>query len=550
MPQTINSELALQIINNAYLKLKAHEKEINNLNVFPVPDGDTGTNMLLTMNAVVSALGSHKSIPLPELAEIATKSALMGARGNSGVILSQIIKGFFKPVKEDNIQELGLREIVRCFESSREAAYRAVNKPVEGTMLTIIARASAAAKKLKKKRNITIEQLFEGIVKESEIALQETPEMLPILKSAGVVDAGGLGLVVILKAALDTISGRFLPAEEVFEFGEKLPELGQELAPEEIGYTFCTEVLVTSETMQHDLAVEFLNSLGDSVLVIKDGDVVKAHVHTDKPLDVLNYFNSFGEFIDIKVNNMRLQTEEANRMREEKLKQEIEPQEKVETLKTAIVAVVQGEGLKQLFKSIGCSEIVEGGQTMNPSAEVILRAIEKAPSSQVFVLPNNKNIILAAEQAAKMSSKSVKVITSKSIQQGFQAVLVYNPEADFEENERKMLKAINEVISVNITRSVRDATINGQKIKEGDYLGIIDGEIVESGNDLALVLVKTLEKAITDEVSFMTVFAGKELSQDDLENIDLIFSRNFPDLEHEIKYGGQEHYQILLAIER
>lgn len=524
-----------------YIKLS--EQEINNLNVFPVPDGDTGTNMLLTLNSVAAALETLKTDSLPEVAEAATKAALLGARGNSGVILSQIIKGFFVPVKEKAVNEIDARLLIECFEKARTTAYRAVKKPVEGTMLTVIRAAAESVQRLKRNRKLNLETVAEEAFKAAAAALQQTPEMLDILKQAGVVDAGGLGLVKIFEALLDTVNEKpFQESQSVLK--QSAGTVFTSIPEEEINFTYCTELLIKSDLINTDASIEYLNQRGDSVLVIRDADIVKIHVHTDVPLEVLNHFNSMGEIIDVKINNMKAQTEEANKNR--RLQAETKEQKK----DIALVAVAQGQGLIDIFRSLGVDEVVEGGQTMNPSSSEILDAIEKAPSDRVIVIPNNKNIILACEQAASMTEKKVEIIPATTIQQGLQAVLNYNPARTFEENVQAMMEALEEVTSVALTRAVRNSQINGIKISEGDYIGIVEGEIVESGHDLSLVLVKTLEKAQADDASFITIFTGREIKPEEQKKIAAIIENNFPDTDYEIKYGGQDHYQLLLAIER
>lgn len=530
-------------LNISYELIKLNEQEINNLNVFPVPDGDTGTNMLLTLSSVVSSIESDSIATLVQLAEAATKSALLGARGNSGVILSQVIKGFFLPVKEQNLQQIDAKSLIKCLESARQTAYRAVKKPVEGTMLTIIRYAADSISKMKKSRNVSMADVIQEAYRNAVFALQKTPEMLDVLKEAGVIDAGGLGLVKILEALKAIIL-----EEKSTELSSKLeiasPVEFTSIPSEKINYTFCTEFLILSETLDVDSTNEFLNSQGDSVLVIKDENIVKIHVHTNKPIELLNHFKNFGEFLDVKINNMRFQTEETNKIRKER-KNKTKFEKPI-----GIVAVAQGDGIIEIFKSLGVDRIVEGGQTMNPSSKEILSAIEDAPSNNVIVLPNNKNVILACEQASALSKKNVIILPTKSIQQGLQAMLAFNPVLSVEENHKNMMESLNEVVSVALTKAIRDSNINGLRIQKGDYLGLIDGKIVESGMNLKLVLVKTLKKAGIDEASFVTVLLGKDLEDRDRELIPSIIEKNFPDIEFDVKHGGQDNYPILAAIER
>ncbi|MCX8010226.1 MAG: DAK2 domain-containing protein, partial [Ignavibacteria bacterium] len=435
-------------LNLSYDLIKLNEQEINNLNVFPVPDGDTGTNMLLTLSSVVSSIESDSVATLVQLADAATKSALLGARGNSGVILSQVIKGFFLPVKEQNLQQIDAKSLIKCLESARQTAYRAVKKPVEGTMLTIIRYAADSISKMKKSKNVSMADVIQEAYRSAVFALQKTPEMLDVLKEAGVIDAGGLGLIKILEALKAIIL-----EEKSTELSSKLeiasPVEFTSIPSEKINYTFCTEFLILSEALDVDSTNEFLNSQGDSVLVIKDENIVKIHVHTNKPIELLNHFKNFGEFLDVKINNMRFQTEETNKIRMER-KNETKFEKPV-----GIVAVAQGDGIIEIFKSLGVDRIVEGGQTMNPSSKEILSAIEDTPSNNVIVLPNNKNVILACEQASALSKKNVIILPTKSIQQGLQAMLAFNPVLSVEENQKNMMESINEVVSVALTKAIR-----------------------------------------------------------------------------------------------
>jgi hypothetical protein len=541
----IFAEDVISMLQTAYEYLRSSVDEINNLNVFPVPDGDTGTNMLLTLGSVVTALEAKKPVDFPAIAETATQAALLGARGNSGVILSQIVKGLFTPLKEGSFSSLGVRELATCFETASQTAYRAIAKPVEGTILTVIRKTAEAAKKLKKKRKMDLPQMLDLLVDAAEQALRETPELLPVLKEAGVIDAGGLGLVLIVIAFRDYLNDSI---DEASLQKHRVGSLQKTFSQEEINFTYCTEILLRSNILDIDLATSYLNSKGDSVIAIRDDEVIKIHVHTDVPAEVINHFASFGDFIDIKVNNMRLQTEEANRKRESG-QPEIRTAQKKER-KISIVAVSQGEGLKEIFRSLSADIVVEGGQTMNPSSKELLDAIESAPSDNVIVLPNNRNIILSAEQAAALSKKNVQIIPSKTIQQGLQALLNFNEEFSLEQNTERMKKALNEVVSIDITRSVKDSTLNGLKIEKDDYIGILDNNIVAANKDLVLTLVKTLEKASADDASFITIFTGKDLADEEIEIIKATIEKNFPDVEFEVKFGGQHHYPLFIALER
>lgn len=518
------------LLEHAYRAVAEKEQEINDLNVFPVPDGDTGTNMLLTLKAVIDAIHDVRPGSLQEIADTCTRAALLGARGNSGVILSQIIKGFMMDWKDKEV--LTPRDIIKSFENARNIAYRAVNKPVEGTILTVLKDAAEAARKFRRRRNLTFEQLSEAVLQESLASLQRTPELLPVLREAGVVDAGGYGLVIIFEAVHSALTGKKAISVDT---GKKA--VITDSAVEEITYTFCTEILLRSSSIDTEAAENFLNRLGDSVLVINEDGIVKIHVHTDVPVEVLSHFSRFGEIVDIKVNNMRLQTEEKKR--------EKTPQKEV-----GIVAVCQGDGLKEIFSSLGVDVLVDGGQTMNPSSEEILKAIENTGARKVIVLPNNKNIVLAAEQAATIADCEVFIVPTKSVQQGIQSLLAYNPERSVEENVRVMNDSINDVISISITRAVRDSSINGLHIRAGNYIGLADGEIIAAGSSLKDVLLNTLQHCGAADASFITIFTGADLPEQEAGEIKEVIENRYPDIDYEIKYGGQPYYPLLAAIEK
>lgn len=521
------------MFKTAHSYLKHSEQEINNLNVFPVPDGDTGTNMLLTVNSVMDSLKSETPDNLQELGEIFTKSALLGARGNSGVILSQIIKGFCLPW--DNLDKISPRNIIECFEKATEIAYRAVKKPVEGTILTVLKDTSHALKKNRRSRNLAIDKVFEIAMEESEKSLQKTPELLDILKEAGVVDAGGYGLVVLLRGFYAGYKGEeiTLPREEsIAEFtGRK----------RDFKYTYCTELLVDGQFVDKDLAENFLSTIGDSILLITDKNITKIHVHTNDPSDVLGYFQKFGHLFDIKINNMKKQAREKAKSTEQKTQKEKE---------FSVVSVAQGLGLSKVFKSLGSEMVVNGGQTMNPSAEAILDAINAVNSDNIIVLPNNKNVILAAEQAANLSQKNVIVVPSQTIQQGLQALLSYNPSVNLETNVQNLINSTKDVISVNITKAIKNSTVSGKKIKKGDYIALVDGEIKYSGNNLLKTTVQSLKKPDIEEASFVTVFFGNNLEKEIRSDIQEILTDKFSKIEFDFQDGEQPDYELLIAIEK
>lgn len=517
-----------KMIKTAFLFLKDNQQAINDLNVYPVPDGDTGTNMYLTMKSVIEAIQEKDPQTLKELGEIMTHHSLLGARGNSGVILSQIIRGFCLSWKD--LDELKPQDFIMCLEKANEIAYKAVSKPVEGTMLTVLRETTEELKKIRRFKDLDYETIFESALVAAERSLKNTPELLPILKESGVVDAGGYGILILLKGAYAGYLGKEISAA-VEEF-EKVGNLPLE---EEVNYTYCTEVLVDSGSIDTKMSESYLQNLGDSVLVVSDGITTRAHVHTDKPADVLSYFMNFGQLLDVKINNMRIQAKE----RTERLKEE--PQ--------AVVSISVGEGFKEIFKSLGASVVLNGGQSFNPSTQQIIKAIEDAPSKNVILLPNNKNIVMTGEQAAKSSRKNVKLIPTRTIQQGIKAMFAYNPDLDFEENIRRMGSAFDDITSVAITKAIRSSTLNGVRIKEGDYIGLIENEVVTTGSDITTVYLETVKRALTNNHSFITIFFGSSVSDELKDQIYKVSQKELSEYELEFKDGGQSQYDLLISIE-
>lgn len=518
----------ITFLNSSYQLLKSKQGEINDLNVFPVPDGDTGTNMYLTMKTVMENIEQRSPHDLKSLADVLTHAALMGARGNSGVILSQIIRGFCLPWKD--LEELTPKDFIICMEKATEISYKAVRKPVEGTMLTVIRETSESLRKLKKSKNLTFEKIFETAMLASEQSLKRTPELLQVLKDAGVVDAGGYGLVIMIKGAYSGFLG-----EEISLAAEELEKAELLAVTEEINFTYCTEILVGSSEIKKDKAETFLEKIGDSVLVVSDDIATRVHVHTDEPGKVLDHFKEFGPLIDVRINNMREQTKERS--------------EKIKKLPQTVVTVSNGDGLKDIFKSLGASVVVNGGQTMNPSTEELLIAIDKAPSEKVILLTNNKNIVLAGEQAIATSKKEVILIPTRTIQQGIQAMLSYNPVIDFKANAENMKQAAEEVTSVSVTKAVRDSNVKGLSVTKGNYIGMLEDEIVVAEKDLIKAYENTIKKAITDEHSFATLFFGKDLGETKKDKIKKLSEKSFPHIDFEFKEGGQSHYHVLISIE-
>ncbi len=534
-------------------RLQEHAEFVNSLNVFPVPDGDTGTNMNLSMISGAKAVSDSTSEKVGELANHLSKGLLMGARGNSGVILSQLFRGFAKQILE--VETLNAKDLAAAFTHGVETAYKAVMKPVEGTILTV-ARVGAEHGEKKAAESADCVAVMTAVVKGAKRALDKTPDMLPVLKEVGVVDSGGQGLLFIYEGFLSVLNGEYIP-ESHFETPAEMDEMinaehhrsvqGQ-LATEDITFGYCTEIMVkigegptVDSEFDYDTFRNYLNELGDSLLVVNDDEIIKVHVHTEHPGEVMNYGQKFGSLVKVKVDNMRLQHESL-------LEHDAAPVKK-SRVPYGIIAIAAGSGVQELFKSLGANYVISGGQTMNPSTEDILKAIEEVNAEQVILLPNNKNIFMAADQAAEVAKIPVVVVPSKTISQGMTAMLAFNAQLDLRENQTAMIEMLASVVSGSITHAIRDTTIDGLAIAEGDFLGMVDGKIVVSKKDLLEVALETLEQMIDEETEIVTIIIGEEGSQEEAEKMeDALLAMN-DELEIEIHMGDQPVYPYLFAAE-
>ena len=528
--------------------LENHRDEIDAMNVFPVPDGDTGKNMSLTMRGAANAVEEYASLPLDQLAQKVATGMLKSARGNSGVILSQLVRGMAKGMEhKEQIRADQLGEIMR---EAVKAAYGAVMKPTEGTILTV-SKASAIGALRAARSETTVEGVFRRMVEYAKNALEKTPDMLPKLKEAGVVDAGGAGLVYILEGML-----YYLEHDEVIERKAAAPgemekrPAGADLLPEEITFGYCTEFMIEKKN-DAGFCEDFkkqIAPLGDCMLVIDDFEVVKVHIHTDHPGQVLEAALELGALNDIKIDNMRYQHNER-----------IRGSEKTEVAKPAqprrpyaILSVASGAGLAHVMREMGAAAIIEGGQTMNPSAGDILEAAQQANSDTVYVLPNNKNIILAAQQAANMDdSLNIKVVPTTSIPQGIAALMAFDAERDVEKNLEAMQDAAEQVVTGQVTYAVRDSESNGMEIREGDFMGIIDGTIAVTGEDVQQVARQTAVAMCADDTELVTIYYGKQTDEDEAQTLAEELEELLDEKEIEVSLleGGQEVYAYILAAE-
>ncbi|MBL1228346.1 DAK2 domain-containing protein [Enterococcus sp. BWB1-3] len=539
-------------------RLHVNAEYVNSLNVFPVPDGDTGTNMNLSMTSGAKAVADSRSEKVGELATALSKGLLMGARGNSGVILSQLFRGFSKHIPD--VVTLNAADLAAAFTHGVETAYKAVMKPVEGTILTVSREAARSGERKAKETDDCIE-VMEAVVKGAKRALAKTPDLLPVLKEVGVVDSGGQGLLFIYEGFLESLSGKYDP-EAVYEptpaemdemvNAEHHRSVQGQMATEDIHFGYCTEIMVQigeGPTVDSDFDYEtfrnYLNELGDSLLVVNDDEIIKVHVHTEHPGEVMNYGQKFGSLVKVKVDNMRLQHETIL----EHDQQGVAAPAKKERVPYAVIAIAAGKGVQELFRSLGVSYIISGGQTMNPSTEDILKAVKEVNADQVIILPNNKNIFMAADQAAEVAEVPVAVVPSKTISQGMTAMLAFNDQQKLEENKASMTDMLESVVSGQVTTAVRDTTIDNVEIKKDDYLGMIDGKIVISEPDMFKASLDTLNRMIDEDTEIITIIVGEDGTLAEAEKLSEAITSEHEDLETEIHEGDQPVYPYLFSAE-
>ena len=543
MQKVINGALLRKMIIGGASLLEQNKKLVDSLNVFPVPDGDTGTNMFLTMKSAVNEVNNCMNNNLDSLCEAFAKGALRGARGNSGVITSQIIKGFCSVLK--TVTEINTKTFAKAIQEGANVAYKAVTKPKEGTILTVI-RVMAESAVDAAKRNATFENFFKIVLEKGEEILQQTPEMLPVLKKAGVVDAGGRGLIVIFTGFYKVLLGEEL--DFVFE-DAPVQATVEDVVPDlnnipEIEFGYCTEFMIINmhkKTTEADIDKlrEKLMQIGDSVLCIGDLLLVKVHVHTNQPNIALGYALELGELFNLKIENMREQNRELKR----------KAQQQVDLKEHGMVAVAPGKGIADLFKDLYVDQMIEGGQTMNPSAADIASAADKIPAKNVFVFPNNKNIILAAEQAKGLTTKNLRVIPSKSVPEGISAALAFNPEGTVEENEEAMIASLQNVKSGSVTYAVRSTHVDGFDLSVGEIIGLDDKAILSKGTLVGPTTEALIEKLITDSAVNITLFYGEDIKEEEAVALQEKLATKYPDCEVTAIYGGQPVYYYIISIE-
>ncbi len=555
--KAINGRQFQSMVQVGANRLNQNAEYVNSLNVFPVPDGDTGTNMDLSMTSGAKAVREATTEHVGELTKILSKGLLMGARGNSGVILSQIFRGFSKKVESKDV--LTAQDLADAFKNGMETAYKAVMKPVEGTILTVSRGAAIGAEKKAKESDDCLEVLEAALVGAKK-ALAKTPDMLPVLKEVGVVDSGGQGLVYIYEGFLESLSGKVVESDVYQPSPAQMEDMINaehhrgvqgHMATEDITFGYCTEIMVrigdgptVDSEFDYDEFRNYLNEIGDSLLVVADDEIIKVHVHTEQPGEVMNYGQKFGSLIKIKVDNMRVQHET---LLDEQTT--TAPVAKKERTPYGIISVAAGNGLQELFKSMGVNYMISGGQTMNPSTEDILTAIDAVNAEKVIILPNNKNIFMAADQAAEVSEVPAIVIPSKTVSQGMTALLGFNDQATLEENQTNMLEMLNGVTSGQVTTAVRDTSIDGVEIKTDDNLGMVEGKIVVSTPSRFDASEATLKQMITEDTEIVTILIGEEGTQEEASLLEAAILEIDGDLEVEIHQGDQPVYPYLFAAE-
>ena len=550
---TINAEMVAKMFLGGAKNLEAKKEWINELNVFPVPDGDTGTNMTLTIMSAAREVGGMEQIEMGELAKAISSGSLRGARGNSGVILSQLLRGFTKGIKE--YKELDAVLIANAMEKGVETAYKAVMKPKEGTILTVARGAADKACELAESAD-DLEMFFRAIIEYADEVLSRTPDMLPVLKEAGVVDSGGQGLVQVLKGAFDAFMGKEIdytieagPAATVTKPGAQ--------AEADIKFGYCTEFIVMlnkgyNEEKEHEFK-SYLESIGDSIVVVSDDDIVKVHVHTNDPGLAIQKALTYGALSRMKIDNMREEHQEklikdAAKLAEQQ-KQEAEAA-KAPKKECGFISVSIGAGIGEIFKGLGVDYLIEGGQTMNPSTEDMLNAIEKVNAQNIFIFPNNKNIILAANQAQSLTKdKNVFVIPTKTVPQGIAALINFVPDRPVEENASAMMEDIENVKTGQVTYAVRDTHIDDKDIHEGDIMGIGDKTILSVGRDIAQTTKDMIAQMVDEDSELISVYYGEDMKEEDANALASWLEKEYPDCDIEVHFGGQPIYYYVVSVE-
>ena len=548
--EKINGLVLAKMIDLGARNLAKNAEKINSLNVFPVPDGDTGTNMNLSMSSGAKETAANTVENIGELGKSFSKGLLMGARGNSGVILSQLFRGMSQYIVDK--KEIDSKEFAAAIQNGVNIAYKAIIKPVEGTILTV-AREAAEAGVKKAESTTSVIEVMEAIYAEAQESLKRTPDLLPILKEVGVVDSGGQGLVCVYQGFVAALKGEEIDGLDAVETNIVDMQFEDDhdmdfMSPEDIVYGFCTEFTVRldkdKKEFDEDQFRKDMSEFGDSLLVISDSEYVKIHVHTETPGEVFNYGQQYGELIKIKSDNMREQHREVLRKQESK-----QVTTSKEVKEQAMISISMGSGLSKVLTSMGVDYVVEGGQTMNPSTEDIMKAIKEVNAKNIYIFPNNKNIQLAAKQAAELAEENVYVVESKTAPQGLAAVMVFNSNVSPEENFANMQEVLGTVSTLEVTHAVRDTHIEGVEIKKDEFMGIRDGKIVVSNLSLNTVLEELLEKSIDEDKEIVTIYLGEESTDEYTDFLEKLIEDKYPDVEVELVESGQPVYPYIIGLE-
>ena len=541
MIQYIEGKMLRDMFVSGANNLQNHKELVDKLNVFPVPDGDTGTNMSLTISYAMKELAKVENDSITEIGKSLSKGSLMGARGNSGVILSQIIRGFSKSI--EGKEQISTEDLAKAFKNGSDTAYKAVIKPIEGTILTVVRESGEYAIKAAKKEKDLL-KFLEMVIDEANKSLERTPELLKNLKEAGVVDSGGKGLVLIYEGMYEALKGNPIKAKDLNDSNvSEVKQAGTSINTEDIKFCYCTEFILESNSISDTEIRDIMLKYGDSLAVVGDEGIIKVHVHTNDPGLVLQDALKHGQLVTIKIENMKLQHENILVGDTDEIAQSVEEKE------YGFIATSMGEGLAKIFKDFGVDYIIEGGQTMNPSTEDFMKAIDSINAKNIFIFPNNSNIIMAANQAKELSDKNIIVIPTKNTPQGFTALVNFNADASVEENEQALMESLNMVKSGQVTFAVRDTVMNDVEVKEGNIIGIAESKLMDAGDSVDEITTSLVEKLVDEDSAIITLFYGEDVTEEDANNLRDELEEKFEDLDIELYYGGQPLYYYLISVE-
>ena len=541
MIQYIEGKMLRDMFVSGANNLQNHKELVDKLNVFPVPDGDTGTNMSLTISYAMKELAKVENDSITEIGKSLSKGSLMGARGNSGVILSQIIRGFSKSI--EGKEQISTEDLAKAFKNGSDTAYKAVIKPIEGTILTVVRESGEYAIKAAKKEKDLL-KFLEMVIDEANKSLERTPELLKNLKEAGVVDSGGKGLVLIYEGMYEALKGNPIKAKDLNDSNvSEVKQAGTSINTEDIKFCYCTEFILESNSISDTEIRDIMLKYGDSLAVVGDEGIIKVHVHTNDPGLVLQDALKHGQLVTIKIENMKLQHENILVGDTDEIAQSVEEKE------YGFIATSMGEGLAKIFKDFGVDYIIEGGQTMNPSTEDFMKAIDSINAKNIFIFPNNSNIIMAANQAKELSDKNIIVIPTKNTPQGFTALVNFNADASVEENEQALMESLTMVKSGQVTFAVRDTVMNDVEVKEGNIIGIEESKLMDAGDSVDEITTSLVEKLVDEDSAIITLFYGEDVTEEDANNLRDELEEKFEDLDIELYYGGQPLYYYLISVE-